>query len=347
MTYLAQLFGVSNYMPHGYCFLWRPDLLMLHVGSDAVITLSYFSIPAAILMMVRKRPDADHRVAQLFIAFIALCGLTHLMNIVVIWYPAYAIEGLIKLATALVSLTTAVVLWPLIPRIAAMPSRQQLEQRNREIENLNSKLQQRIDSLGTLAGGVAHDFNNLLTVIKGHAHLLEQSRERDTINENLQAITIAADRAADVCRQMLAYSGRGHFMLVPTDLNSIVGEVKMSGQSGCNLTYSLSTNLHTIDASAEQMHQLVNDLVNNCIEAIQEAGTAPGEVSIQTYNATLSEADLARAVGNHDMTPGDAVILEVTDNGVGMPPQVIDRLFEPYYSTKFVGRGLGMAAVQG
>ncbi|MCB1691508.1 MAG: histidine kinase, partial [Pseudomonadales bacterium] len=173
MQSIAELFDFSRFMPHGMCFLWRPDLLVLQVGSDALIALAYFSIPAAMIVLLRKRPDVPRGILGLFSAFILLCGFTHLASIVVIWYPAYVIEGLIKLATAIVSVTTAVYLWPLIPRALAVPSVAAMEQRNHEIEELNRKLQQRIDSLSTLAGGVSHEFNNLLTVIKGHAQLLE------------------------------------------------------------------------------------------------------------------------------------------------------------------------------
>ena len=348
MAYLAELFGISNYMPHGFCFRWRPDLLILQVGSDSLIAAAYFSIPAAIVVFLRKRLDVQGGVAKLFIAFIALCGLTHLMSVVVIWYPAYAIEGLAKLATAMVSVTTAIALWPLIPRLTDLPGRAELEQRNREIRLLNQKLQQRIDSLGTLAGGVSHDFNNLFTVIKGHGQILEQSNDLpDAMRENLTAIADAVDRAADVCRQMLAYSGRGHFILVETNLNEIIESMRLPADPRCNFKYSLSTTLEPINASREQMQQLVIDLCTNAIEAIGESGKQKGEVSIRTHMNVLTRKDIDDAVFSHDFSPGEAVILEVADNGVGMPPQVFERLFEPYYSTKFTGRGLGMAAVQG
>lgn len=347
MSYLVKLFGISNFMPHGYCFLWRPDLLVLHAGSDSLIAAAYFSIPAAIITLLRKRPDIEGRIAKLFIAFIALCGVTHLMSVVVLWYPAYALEGLIKLATAMVSVTTAIILWPLIPKIAALPTRTQLEQRNREIELLNEQLQRRLDSLSTLAGGVSHDFNNLLTVIKGHAQMLEGPDGGEPRQDNIDAIKDAADRAADVCRQMLAYSGRGHFTLSPTNLNEIVETARIPSSPDCDFKYSLSTTLVEIPGSREQLAQLVTDLCTNAIEAVRDAGHERGVVEVATRIQEFDQAMLDDAVLNQGLMPGTAVVLEVADNGMGMSPEVRDRLFEPYYSTKFTGRGLGMAAVQG
>jgi len=347
MGYLGDLFDLSRFMPHGNCFLWRPDLLVLHVGSDLLIATAYFSIPAAIVMLLRIRPDAGGGVARLFIAFIAFCGLTHLASIVVIWYPAYAIEGLLKFGTASVSIATAIMLWMLIPKAAAMPSRGELEQRNLEIQELNRKLQQRIDSLGTLAGGVSHDFNNLLTVIKGHAQMLEEPAEPELALHNVKAISDAADRATDVCRQMLAYSGRGHFMLAATDLNEVVNSVALPHDPLCDFKYSLSGSINTINASREQIEQLITDLCTNAMEAIRESSLDKGEIVITTCMAELSRDELDAAAFPHDLQPGEAVVLEVSDNGVGMSHRVVERIFEPYYSTKFTGRGLGMAAVQG
>ncbi|MEX0943100.1 MAG: ATP-binding protein [Pseudomonadales bacterium] len=343
----SELFDISSFMPHGMCFLWRQDLLLLHVGSDILIVLAYFSIPAAMLVLLRKRSDLPKPIVGLFAAFILLCGITHLANIVVVWYPVYYIEGMFKLATALVSVATAILLWPLIPAAIALPSRASIELRNREIEELNRKLQLRIDSLSTLAGGVSHDFNNLLTVIQGNAQLLQDKVTEDEDIESIEAITNAASRAADVCTQMLAYSGRGHFILSATDLNDVITNIRLPADSRCNLTYSLSSTVEPINASESQVKQLVNDLCINAMEAIYESTQEQGEVVISTYKTSLTEQEISRAAFPSSMEPGDVFVLEVKDNGVGMSPQIIDRVFEPYYSTKFTGRGLGMAAVQG
>ena len=125
------LLNPSGLTPHGFCLSWAPGLVTIHVVSDVLIGLSYFSIPLAIAAFVRRRPDLRYGwVAYLFVAFILACGTTHLMAILTLWVPAYGIEGLIKMATAILSIATAAILWPLIPRAAALPSAAQLEQLN-------------------------------------------------------------------------------------------------------------------------------------------------------------------------------------------------------------------------
>lgn len=347
MSSFLELFDFSQFMPHGMCFLWRWDLLILHVGSDLMIAAAYFSIPAAIFTFIRKRTDIrDNNIAYLFAAFILLCGITHVSSIVTIWYPAYIIEGMFKLATGLVSVATAITLWRLIPRALAVPSAQQMAARNREIGELNRRLQQRIDSLTTLAGGVSHDFNNILTVIHGHAQLLERPDMSEEDRSSIEAILESSRRAAELCRQMLAYSGRGHFVLAKTDLNDVISHSELPTRLNCDITYSLASKPAQIQGSPDQLAHLLTSLVTNAIEAI-DAISGKGRIVISTSVASLTADELEAAAFETDMGPGDAVVLEVRDNGPGMDRQVVERVFEPYFSTKFTGRGLGMAAVQG
>ncbi len=112
-----------EFLPHGHCFFWKPDILWLHVVSDALITISYYSIPLALIALVRKRDDlAFNWMFGLFASFIFLCGTTHLISIWTMWSGYYYIEGSVKLLTGLVSAVTAVLLWPLIPKAVALPS---------------------------------------------------------------------------------------------------------------------------------------------------------------------------------------------------------------------------------
>jgi len=129
MSAISAFFSANGFMPHGFCLLWRPDILALHAISDLVIAAAYFSIPLAILSFVRRRADLamEHkRIAVLFSVFILACGLTHVMAVVVLWSPFYVEDGLIKAFTALVSLFTAVALWPMLPRLLEIPSPGQL-----------------------------------------------------------------------------------------------------------------------------------------------------------------------------------------------------------------------------
>ena len=122
------LSGTGNFMPHGACYLWLPSLLWLHIVSDTIIALAYYSIPFALFYFVQKRADLAYRwVFVLFGIFICLCGTTHLISIWTIWHPDYWLDGLIKLATALVSIVTALLIWPLIPQLLRLPSPQALQ----------------------------------------------------------------------------------------------------------------------------------------------------------------------------------------------------------------------------
>lgn len=131
---VAYLFGAASFVPHGYCLLWRPDLVAMHATADFVTAMSYFSIPAAIYVFNARRPTLDYRwLAWLFVAFIGACGLTHLIGLITLWQPIYGLQGLVKLAAAGVSLVTAIAMWPLLPKALALPSPAMLRKANDEL----------------------------------------------------------------------------------------------------------------------------------------------------------------------------------------------------------------------
>ena len=133
---MNHLIDQAAYMPHGYCLLWQPWLVILHAGSDLLIVASYLAIPLALIQVLRKRTDIRLRaLVSLFAAFILLCGLTHLLGVVTLWVPIYIEQGLLKLATALVSATTAVVLFRLVPQLVALPSPTQLVTANERLRD--------------------------------------------------------------------------------------------------------------------------------------------------------------------------------------------------------------------
>ena len=129
------LLNPAGLTPHGFCLSWAPGLVWLHAGSDAITGLAYFSVPWALASFARKRSDLEYSwVLYLFVAFIVACGTTHLMSIFTLWFPAYGIEGIVKLITALASIATAIVLWPLMPKLVAIPSPERLKSLNSELE---------------------------------------------------------------------------------------------------------------------------------------------------------------------------------------------------------------------
>ncbi|MGA0602424.1 sensor histidine kinase [Caulobacter sp. KR2-114] len=151
MDWFSSVFSTAGFLPHGYCILWRPDILTLHVVSDLVIAIAYFSIPGAILAFARSRADLtaeEKRIALLFGLFITACGVTHLMSIVVLWRPLYVLDGLAKAVTALASIATAIAVWPLLPRLMRIPSPSALAEANRRLEEEASARRAALEALG-------------------------------------------------------------------------------------------------------------------------------------------------------------------------------------------------------
>jgi len=133
---LKHLFASGGFIPHGHCFLWKPALVWLHVMSDSLIAIAYYSIPITLIYFVRKRDDLPFNwIFLLFGAFIVACGTSHVMEIWTLWHPTYWLSGFIKAITALISLYTALALVPLVPLALALPSPRQLEKANLELEH--------------------------------------------------------------------------------------------------------------------------------------------------------------------------------------------------------------------
>ncbi|MCB1182542.1 PAS domain S-box protein [bacterium] len=213
---------------------------------------------------------------------------------------------------------------------------------------------QKLESLGVMAGGIAHDFNNLLQMIVGFGEIAAAETGPDhSAAAALADMLRAAGRAADLTRQMLAFAGRGKLTMRDIDVAGelagmaplLVGAVPKSIEF--HQDHPPRLHLATIDET--QLHQVALNLVRNAAEAV---GDGPGEVTLRSGQGIFTAAELATSVaGEHPdgapARPGEYVFLEVTDNGCGMDEATRARICEPFYSTKFVGRGLGMAAVQG
>jgi two-component system cell cycle sensor histidine kinase/response regulator CckA len=208
---------------------------------------------------------------------------------------------------------------------------------------------QKLESLGVLAGGIAHDFNNLLTGILGNADLARSEMSPlAPARASLEGIEVASRRAADLCRQLLAYSGRGRFIVEPINPRELVQEMEhmlsVSVSKKVVLKYHFAKGLPSIEADASQLRQVVMNLVVNASEAI---GERSGVVSITVGLAHCDADYLKGCVGGECLDPGDFVYIEVADTGRGIASGDVVRIFDPFYSTKFTGRGLGLAAVLG
>ncbi len=235
-----------------------------------------------------------------------------------------------------------------ITAVRDISARKQAEEERRTWER-QLREAQKMESLGILAGGVAHDFNNLLTAILGNASLIKaELPPQSPLNQGLEDIETGASRAADLCRQLLAYAGKGRLQREALHLNQLVSEmarlIQVSVSKKITLQYQLAEDLPLVEADANQLRQVVMNLIINASEAI---GDQAGVISFTTSAVT---ADLEFVRQKHLMlplVPGRLVLLEVADTGCGMTPEVQARVFEPFYTTKFTGRGLGLSAVIG
>ncbi len=208
---------------------------------------------------------------------------------------------------------------------------------------------QKLDSLGVLAGGVAHDFNNLLTGILGNADLARaELSPLAPSRANLEEIELAARRAAELCRQLLAYSGRGRFFVQPLNLSELLHQIahllKVSVSPKVTLEYHLAERVPAVEADPAQIRQVVMNLVVNASEAMRDRG---GTIGIRVGVARCDAEYLQGCVISDHLPEGDYVYLEVRDNGEGIDPASASRIFDPFFSTKFPGRGLGLPAVVG
>ncbi|MFN7964704.1 MAG: response regulator [Acidobacteriota bacterium] len=207
----------------------------------------------------------------------------------------------------------------------------------------------KLESLGVMAGGIAHDFNNLLVVIMGNADLARGSiRRGDTPFAELDAIGLAAERAAEVCRQMLTFTGRSPGVRRAVDAVAVIREVNELMRAAVPHSIGLQLDLPnqplSVMGDATQLNQVVMNLVLNAAEACEGR---PGTIRIAARLTTLGSDELAAATLGNGCAPGAFVEIAVADDGQGMDEATQHRIFDPFFSTKFTGRGLGLAAVLG
>lgn len=356
---LQHFLDSSMFAPHGICLLWDPGLILLHVGADALIAAAYFSIPIALTIFVSKRRDVEFGwVFWAFALFIMACGLTHVMSIYTLWVPAYGLEGLIKALTAIASVVTAAMLWPLLPKMLAIPSPAQLREtelalldesrHRREAEDL-LRHTQKMEAIGHLTGGVAHDFNNLLTIISGNLEIAEQSVANwtDASRERLKRVIASAasgtQRAVVLTQRLLAFARRQPLDPKIINVNGLLQGISDFFQRTLSENIHLeivgSAGLWQVEVDPSQMEAAILNLVVNARDAM----AGHGKLTIETSNAFVDEAYVAQ---QPDMAVGQYVLIAVTDNGPGMPKEVQERAFDPFFTTKEPGQGTGLGLSQ-
>ena len=216
---------------------------------------------------------------------------------------------------------------------------------------LETKFQhaQKLESLGVLAGGIAHDFNNLLVGILGNASLaLMDIPTESPLREVVADIETTALRAAELTKQMLAYSGKGRFVVHPVDLTALVREMAHLLQTVISkraaLRFDFASDLPPVVADDTQLRQIVMNLITNASDAI---GNNDGVITLRTGRRDATREYLVSSYVDDALPSGPYAFIEVKDTGCGMDAQTLARIFDPFFSTKFTGRGLGLAATLG
>ena len=225
--------------------------------------------------------------------------------------------------------------------------------KNTEQERNQMELQmlhaQKLESLGILTGGIAHDFNNLLTGILGNAGFIRLNLPKDSDLESpLQDIESASTRAAELCKQMLAYSGKGKFLIQPINLNDLIREIthllEISISKNVTIRYHFSLALPLIEADATQIRQIIMNLITNASDAI---GEGHGEIIVITGVMHCSPESFEHFNFTEKREEGFYIFAEIRDTGSGINADIKKKIFDPFFTTKFAGRGLGLSAVLG
>jgi two-component system, chemotaxis family, sensor kinase Cph1 len=352
LDFFSKLFS-TDFMPHGYCMRWSPEVIWLHVSSDGLIALAYFIIPFALIYFVRKRKDlAFNWMFILFGIFILACGTTHILGIVTLWAPVYRVDGLVKAITALASIPTAFLLVRLVPAAVNLPSpndlRREIDRRTaaenqlretnagleRRVEERTNQLKRYNNALQRVAFISGHDLKEPLRSVTTFTQLLEQTSKDRLDAEQTELMTYIVEGSTRMQRMvddLLAYTrivntvneNPGPLIEVPVQdvvsraLENLRALVKESGAViHCDP-------LPTVAAEPLQLQQVFQNLLSNAMKYRQ--GTPEIRIS-------------ARREGNWH-------VITVRDNGIGLEMEYADQIFEAFtrLDSAIAGSGIGLA----
>jgi signal transduction histidine kinase len=356
---IRRVLSADGFMPHGMCYLWRPGVLSLHLISDALITLAYFSIPFTLVYFVRKRRDMEFQwMFVCFAIFIVACGTTHAMEIWVIWHPTYWLSGGIKAITALASVPTAILLIKLVPQALQLPSpsslqmangdlqreiaerrqaEEQVECQKNELARSNVELASANTELESFSYSVSHDLRAPLRAIDGFSHaLLDDCADRldDVGKDHLNRIRAATQKMGSLIDDLLNLSrlSRTAMQTQSLDISALVR--------------SIASDLQNAQPERQVELRIQDDLRTTADPGLLRV--ALGNLLSNAWKFTSKRASAHIEVGQAEIDDTEAFF--VRDDGVGFDPAYADRLFGAFQRlhgmTEFAGTGIGLATVQ-
>ncbi|HEX4179278.1 MAG TPA: histidine kinase dimerization/phosphoacceptor domain -containing protein [Caulobacteraceae bacterium] len=311
------LFNPSGLTAHGFCLSWAPGLVALHAGSDALIGLAYFSIPLALAWFVRERRDLAYSwIVSLFVAFILACGTTHLFSILTLWVPVYGVEGMVKAITAALSIATAIALWPLVPKLLALPSPDQLRELNADLErrvsSRTAELQAALEQRDLLLREVYHRVKNNLQTVDALLHMQARRTTDPEAREGLGDLRGRVFALGLVHQQLMGSENLTTFDIAPF-LKELSTNILQGGEhDGVTLSVAACPLQVGLDF-AIPLGLLVTELVTNSLKHAFPGGV--GHIAV-----TLAKGE------------DDKVLLTIADNGRGQSE---------------AGSGLGASIIKG
>jgi signal transduction histidine kinase len=350
-NFLRNLFSTVDFMPHGHCYFWRPEIIWLHVISDVLMTIAYYSIPLLIWSFVRKKPGIPF--PWLFIGFASFifgCGTTHLMEVMTVWYPIYRFAGVVKLFTAIISMVMAVSLVWILPQALALRSPRELLALNQKLEITQNEMQDHLaqlkianEELEAFSSSVSHDLRAPLRHIHGFIELLKQNEaitSDSTSRKHMDAIVSAARKMGTLIDDLLAFSRMGRSELVKThvDFNALVNEVKeeLSAEVTERKIYWKIDNLPIVVGDPSLLRMVWVNLLSNAVKYTRPRAEARIEIGM------LPEKKNQHGPDEH--------VFYIRDNGVGFDMKYADKLFGVFQRLhgggEFEGTGIGLANVQ-